>query len=63
MPRNLAITDDLQKRAEIVADKLKTFIPGCMALEFWPLPILECLLERIDKLEMRLDDLEKKGDH
>jgi hypothetical protein len=43
------------QRAADLADRMKTYIPGGILRDFWSLPVLEKLLERIEELEKRAD--------
>lgn len=62
----MALTDDpntqesCRIRARAVAAKLGTKIPGVIARDFWAVPILEKLVERIESLEKALEDKQPK---
>lgn len=45
-----------QREAEELAERVGTHIPGGIHLPFWSLPILVVLLERIEKLEQRIQE-------
>jgi len=44
----------LRAKAYELADRLGTCIPLDMPIEFWALPLLEKLVERIEELEKKL---------
>ncbi len=43
-----------KKRAEELAERLGVEIPDSIQMGLWPLPLLEALVDRIEKLEMRM---------
>ena len=44
----------LYDRVAALEKCLKTHVPGDIRREFWPLPLLEKLLERIEALEKKI---------
>jgi hypothetical protein len=44
-------TKEEHDRIDAVAQKLNTHVPGYITRDFWSLPILEKLVERIEALE------------
>lgn len=44
-----------QEEAEEIAKKLNTSIPGSISINFWVLPILKKLIERIENLEKKYE--------
>lgn len=47
-------------RAEALAERLGTSIPGVILMTHWPLPILEAIVDRIEDIERRIGDGEEK---
>ena len=53
------ITFKDKRIVDAFADRLGTFIPGTTSVLLWPLPILELLAEKIEALELQVQELQE----
>ena len=51
---------DERQDAEALARRLGTYIPGYIPKAFWPLPLLEVIVQRLEALEARLGPDEER---
>jgi hypothetical protein len=56
----ITILPDERKRIEALALRLGPPIPGNISIVAWSLPLLEALVDRIDELERRLDEANRR---
>jgi hypothetical protein len=48
-----------KERADLLARRLSTYLPDQMDPAVWSLPILEALVDRIERLEKELHEIRK----
>lgn len=53
------LTKDEKERIEVLESRLSTFIPGNISIVAWPLPLLEKVIDRLERIELRLERLER----
>ncbi len=49
------------ERAEALAKRLGVEIPDSISIRLWPLPLLEALVDRLEKLEAAAEEHDKFG--
>jgi hypothetical protein len=52
-------TEEERERADALCRRLDTYIPGGITFAMWPLPVLEAIVDRLERFEQRLTEMER----